>query len=146
MNELTINRRSLCLQAAAKAAGAAVAAAEQQNISIVVAVTDRAGNTLCLMRMDNAFFHSAGIAEDKAYTAASFGFATDQWGPVVKDNPGLEKGLAARPRLVMFGGGLPVEEDGEVIGAIGVSGGSEAQDMACARAGLEALAQTHPDR
>lgn len=140
MSELTTNRRSLRLQAAAKAAAAAVAEAERLNIDIVVAVVDRSGDTLCLMRMDNAFFHSAGIAEDKAYTAASFGFATDQWGPVVEGNPGLEQGLAARPRLVMFGGGLPVFADDAVIGAIGVSGGSEDQDIACARAGLNTLA------
>lgn len=131
--------RSLSLQAATRSASAAIAEAERHNLNIVVAVVDRSGQTLCLMRMDNAFFHSAGIAEDKAFTAAGFGFPTDGWGPIVKDNPALEQGLASRPRLVMFGGGLPIKLNDEVIGAIGVSGGSEAQDIACAQAGLDAL-------
>lgn len=59
---------------------------------------------------------------------------------MVDGNPKLASGLAARPRLVMFGGGLPISDNGDLIGAIGISGGSGEQDIACARAGLEALA------
>ncbi|MBN3825238.1 heme-binding protein, partial [Burkholderia sp. Ac-20384] len=47
-------------------------------------------------------------------------------------------GLVLRPRFVAFGGGLPIVDDGALIGGIGVSGGSEAQDESCARAGLDA--------
>ena len=125
--------------AALQAAAAAVQEAERLGIAIVVAVVDRAGHTRCLLRMDGAFLHSAGIAEDKAYTAAGFGLATADWDKVTAGNANLASGLAARPRLVMFGGGLPIELDGECVGGIGVSGGSEEQDETCARAGLKAL-------
>jgi uncharacterized protein GlcG (DUF336 family) len=51
----------------------------------------------------------------------------------------LRIGIAARPRLVIFGGGLPIVADGVRIGGIGVSGGSAEQDEECARAGLKAI-------
>ena len=90
--------------------------------------------------MPGAFLHSVEIAIDKAYTAASFGFATSQWPQILAGDEALRLGLPLRPRLVVFGGGLPiVEAGGELIGGIGVSGGSAAQDEACARAGLAAI-------
>jgi uncharacterized protein GlcG (DUF336 family) len=122
------------------AAQAAVEAAEGQGIRINVAVVDRAGTPMAFLRMHGAPLHSIGIAEDKAYTAASFGLSTAQWDAVVAGNEALRAGLAQRERLVMFGGGLPIVHAGECIGGIGVSGGSEEQDEACARAGLDALA------
>ena len=73
------------------------------------------------------------IAKDKAYTAAVFGASTDDLSNALKDNPVLHHGIAIRPGVVLFGGGLPIVEDGAVIGAIGVSGGSEDDDRACAR-------------
>lgn len=139
MSRMSHQHGSLGYQAAGTAAAAAIARAEALGIQIVVAVLDRAGHTLCLMRMNEAFFHSSGLAEDKAYTAVSFGFPTDGWGPVVEGNPALESGLAQRARLVMIGGGLPVRDGDQIIGAIGVSGGSEAQDIECAQAGLAAI-------
>ncbi len=58
---------------------------------------------------------------------------------VVAGNEGMKLGFSARPRLVVFGGGLPMRGAGELIGGIGVSGASEEQDGACARAGLAAI-------
>lgn len=126
-------------QAALRAAEAAIAHAMELNIRIHVAVVDRAGHTLAFLRMNGAFLHSADIATDKAYTAASFGFPTRDWLGVLGDNERLRIGLPARERLVVFGGGLPILLDGRCLGGIGVSGGSEDQDEACARAGLDAL-------
>ena len=57
----------------------------------------------------------------------------------IGDIPQLREGIVHRDRLVIFGGGLPIVSDGQVIGAIGVSGGSEEQDGVCAKAGLERL-------
>jgi uncharacterized protein GlcG (DUF336 family) len=79
------------------------------------------------------------IAMDKAYTAAGFGFPTRDWMPAIAGDDALRIGLPLRPRLVVFGGGLPIREHGVLIGGIGVSGGSAEQDEACARAGLAAL-------
>jgi len=91
------------------------------------------------LRMPGAFLHSVEIAIDKAYTAASFGFPTSQWMALLADDEALRIGLAERPRLVIFGGGLPILEAGELIGGIGVSGGSAEQDEQCAQAGVNAL-------
>lgn len=135
----SVPQRIIGTQAAAAAAEAAVAHALSSGICINVAVTDRAGVLMAFLRMPGAFLHSIDIAIDKAYTAASFGFPTSQWGPLVAGDELLRIGLNQRPRLVMFGGGLPIVEGGERIGAIGVSGGSAEQDEACAVAGVAAL-------
>ena len=126
-------------QAASTACQAAIAHAESLGIRINVAITDGSGTLAAFLRMPNAFLHSIDIAIDKAYTAASFGFPTSQWGGVIGDDELLRIGLNRRERLVMFGGGLPIVEGERRVGGIGVSGGSAEQDEACARAGLVAL-------
>lgn len=136
---ITESTETLTWEAAHVAVRAAVERAGELGIRINVAVADGAGLPAAFLRMSGAPLHSTGIAEDKAYTAAGFGLSTADWDAVVGDNRALRDGLAQRPRLVMFGGGLPVTRDGVCIGGIGVSGGSEEQDEACARAGLEAI-------
>jgi len=137
--EISVTQRVIGTEAAAAAAQAAVAHAGRLGLRINVAVTDSAGVLMAFLRMPGAFLHSVDIAIDKAYTAASFGFPTGQWAGLVADNELLRIGLNQRPRLVMFGGGLPIVEAGQRIGGIGVSGGSAEQDEACAAAGLAAL-------
>ena len=121
------------------AAAAAVAHAKGLGLRINVALTDSSGTLAAFLRMPGAFLHSIDIAIDKAYTAASFGFPTSQWTAILAGDEALRAGLPLRPRLVIFGGGLPVREGGVLIGAIGVSGGSAEQDEACAAAGIAAL-------
>lgn len=135
----SVPQRIITTEAAAAACQAAVAHAEARGLRINVAVTDSSGILTAFLRMPGAFLHSIEIAIDKAYTAASFGFPTSQWAAIVGNDEILRIGLNQRPRLVMFGGGLPIVEDGERIGGIGVSGGSAEQDEACAAAGLAAL-------
>lgn len=135
----SIDTRTLSAHAAAMATQAAVAHAEALGIRINVAVTDAAGVLAGFLRMPGAFLHSIDIAIDKAYTAASFGFPTSQWPEILAGDEALRLGLPLRPRLVIFGGGLPIHENGQLIGGIGVSGGSAEQDEDCARAGLAAL-------
>ncbi len=125
--------------AAHAAVAAAVAEAERLGIRINVAVTDPAGILMAFLRMPGAFVHSVDLAVDKAFTAASFGFPTAQWHEVLAGDERLAQGLSLRPRLVMIGGGLPVDEGGQRLGGIGVSGGSAEQDVLCAQAGLAAL-------
>lgn len=124
---------------AAVAAQAALECAERLGIRVDVALVERSGNTLAYLHMAEAYLHSEGLAIDKAYTAASFGFATGCWMDLIGDDQRLRIGLTARPRLVVLGGGLPIVVEGRCIGGIGVSGGSEEQDETCARAALEAL-------
>jgi uncharacterized protein GlcG (DUF336 family) len=142
MSQHSIANRCITAAAAATATQAAVAKAEALGIRINVAVTDASGTLMAFLRMPGAFLHSIDIAIDKAYTAASFGFPTSQWGAALANDELLRQGLNARPRLVLFGGGLPVVEGGERIGGIGVSGGSAEQDEVCAAAGLAALRLT----
>ncbi len=139
MSAHSIQQACISSDAAHAAVAAAVRQAEQLGIRINVAVTDPAGNLMAFLRMPGAFVHSIDIAIDKAFTAASFGFATSKWAGVVGNDEILKIGLNQRARLVMFGGGLPMNEAGQRIGGIGVSGGSAEQDEVCAAAGLAAL-------
>ncbi|MFV5214324.1 GlcG/HbpS family heme-binding protein [Azonexus caeni] len=127
-------------EAAAAACSAAVAHAAARGWRINVAVVDRGGNLMAFLRQPGAFIHSIGIAIDKAYTSASFGFPTKAWMGAIGHDEGMKLGFANQPRLIVFGGGLPVPGDGgEWLGGIGVSGASEAEDEECARAGLAAI-------
>lgn len=138
-------QRSISLQAAQCIANAAVEEAKRLGISINAAVVDRAGTLIAFLRMPDASLHSAETAMDKAYTAASFRFPTAQWPAALDSFPAIvQQNILQRPRLVIFGGGIPVEFDGEVIGALGVSGGDVDQDERCAAAGIAALSR--PDQ
>lgn len=129
-------------EAASTAAQAAVRHAAAKGWRINVAVVDRGGNLMAFLRMPGAFLHSIDIAIDKAYTAASFGFPTKQWMGAIGHDEGMKLGFSAQPRLIVFGGGLPVRVADDWIGGIGVSGASEAEDEECARAGLAAIGLT----
>ena len=94
---------------------------------------------MAFLRMPGAFLHSVEIAIDKAYTAASFGFPTSEWMGILAGDEALRLGMPLRPRLVVFGGGLPIRDGGHLLGGIGVSGGSAEQDEACAQAGLASV-------
>ncbi|MBX5466772.1 MAG: heme-binding protein [Firmicutes bacterium] len=118
---------------------AARAQAQTLGIAVHVAVVDASGELIAYSRMDGASLMSGGIAQNKAYTAASFGWPTASWYPILAKDPASLHGLVHTPRLVIFGGGLPVRVEGQVAGAIGVSGGTPAQDVECAEAGIAAL-------
>jgi len=135
---LSVEQRVVTAEAAMLACQAALAHAAGLGLRINVAVCDGSGVLAAFLRMPGAFLHSVEIAVDKAYTAASFGFPTRQWVDVIGQDEALRIGLPLRPRLVIFGGGLPLRDGDALVGGIGVSGGSAAQDEACARAGLVA--------
>lgn len=140
---VSVVQQSIDWHAAHVAIGAAVQAAQDRGVRINVAVVDACGVLAAFLRMPGAPLHSVDIAIDKAYTAASFGLATSQWQAALQQHSAaVREGLVLRPRFVAFGGGLPVMEDGQRIGGIGVSGGSEQEDEACARAGLAAIGLT----
>ncbi len=118
-------------------------AAQDMGACVNVAVVDAGGLLAAFLRMPGAPLHSVDIAIDKAYTAVSFGLPTHLWAAALQEHSAaVREGIVLRPRFVAFGGGLPILEGGQRIGAIGVSGGSEAQDQAIAQAGLAALGLT----
>lgn len=136
----SVAQRVIDAMPAHEAVRAAVAHAASLGIRINVAVVDAGGNLAAFLRMPGAFLHSIDIAIDKAYTAASFGLPTSQWHAVLQTHSeAVREGIVWRPRFVGFGGGLPIVEAGQRIGGVGVSGGSEEQDEACAQAGLAAI-------
>jgi uncharacterized protein GlcG (DUF336 family) len=136
---LAVPQSVISAEAAALAVRAAVDKAAELGIRINVAVTDGGGVLAAFLRMPGAFLHSVDIAIDKAYTAASFGFPTSEWEQALAGDAALGRGMPHRPRIVVFGGGLPIRHGDALIGGIGVSGGSAEQDEQCARAGLEAI-------
>ena len=136
----SVAQRVIDAMAANDAVRAAVAHAATLGVCINVAVVDSGGNLVAFLRMPGAFLHSIDIAIDKAYTAASFGLPTSQWHAALQTHSdAVREGIVRRSRFVAFGGGLPLNEAGQRIGGIGVSGGSEEQDEACAQAGLRAI-------
>jgi uncharacterized protein GlcG (DUF336 family) len=137
--QIAVTRSSICAHAAHAAVEAAVAYGGAIDKAVVAAVVDASGDLVALLRADGAFKPSIGIAQDKAYTAAVFGAPTEALSQALSANATLHQGIALRPGVVLFAGGLPIVMDGAIIGAIGVSGGSEDEDRDCARAGLTAL-------
>lgn len=131
--------RTIGHELAARAVSAAVAKGVELGCPVVAAVIGAGGELTALLRATGAPFPSSQIAQDKAWTAASFRLPTPELYHMVSGNPALSSGLAARPGIAMFGGGLPIEVGGEFVGAIGVSGGTEDQDTVCANAGLTAV-------
>ena len=136
---VAVTQQVISAAAVSVALEAAIAHAERIGVRINVAVADCGGNLAGFLRMPGAFLQSIDIAIDKAYTAAGFGFSTKDWMQLIGHDEGMKLGFSARPRLVVFGGGLPIRAGGVLIGGIGVSGASEAQDEECARAALDAI-------
>ncbi|MGA1933542.1 GlcG/HbpS family heme-binding protein [Arcobacter sp. YIC-464] len=136
---LTKVSKDLTSKTALKLCELSVQKAEELKIKINVSVTDSKGLELAFIRMDDSFIHSSQIAKDKAYTSASFGFDSNTWTEIFKNEPHLEQGFSNRARLIPFGGGLTIFEDKEKVGAIGVSGGTEQEDIICAKYAIERL-------
>jgi glc operon protein GlcG len=131
----TISMHALSLAAAERVADAAIAEAAAHGLAVCVAVSDPSGEPIVTLRMDGAPRFSAEIARNKAYTVASFkGMPTHAWWPAIADEPALVHGIPHTPRLVIFGGGVPVMIAGELVGSVGISGGSAEQDQAVAEA------------
>ena len=116
----------------------AMAKATEMQVPMCIALCDPAGTLVQFRRMDHAPLLSVQIAQDKAFTAVSFGMATHEWHDFIKNDPPLLDGIVHTPRLVVFGGGYPVKVDGVMVGGIGVSGGHYSHDMEVAQAALAA--------
>ena len=136
---MTIVKRSIDIATAERAVDAAAKKAAEQGLKMCIAITDESGDLKAFRRMDGAPKLAIQIGQDKAYTAASFGLATHAWYDFIKNDPPLLHGITHTPRLIVFGGGFPIVLEGEVVGAIGISGGHYNQDMECARAALQAI-------
>jgi uncharacterized protein GlcG (DUF336 family) len=127
---------TLSAESAEEMIAAAAAKADEIGKPMVIAIVDPGGALIALRRMDGAPLLSVGIAQDKAFTAISFGMPTHQWFDFIKEDDPLRVGIVHTPRLVVFGGGYPIMADGGMVGGIGVSGGHYSDDMQVAEAAL----------
>jgi uncharacterized protein GlcG (DUF336 family) len=139
MKSLTIDRRSVSAETAQALISAAAKRAQELSSAVVIVVCDGDGTMKASLRMDGASHMSLRIAEDKAYTAAAFGVGTDQWFDLIKDDGALLHGVPATPRFSIMGGGVPLKLEGQIVGAIAVSGGAAADDVDCARSAAAAV-------
>ncbi len=131
---------ALPLTLANKAAAAAQEKCKQDGYRVTVAVVDRAGVLKVLMRGDGAGPHTTNSSSKKAYTAASLRRPTSELAELVAKTPALQGLRDIDDKVLILGGGLPIEIGGEIVGAIGVGGapGSHLDD-ACAQAGLDSI-------
>jgi uncharacterized protein GlcG (DUF336 family) len=116
----------------------AVEKAESMDLRICVAVADSGANIVGFLRMDRAFLGSADVSQRKAKTAVLFQCPTDVFGTVIEQEKliGMDQ---VGGGLMAFGGGLPMMINGELIGAVGVSGATAAQDKEVAAYAMAAV-------
>jgi len=140
MKSLIMERSQVSSEAAECAVLASARYARSLNAGVSIVVVDTGGHVVAFQRTDGAPFHTRGIAEDKAITAVSFGIPTRSLAEALQGHSELVRtGLQLRPQLVMLAGGLPIDVDGKVVGAIGVSGTTEEIDERIAAVGVDAL-------
>ena len=132
-----VEKRVLTLAGARIVASAAEAEAKRLNTTGAIAVVDDGGNLLYLVRTDRTFPAGAAVAIDKARTAATFRMPTRNLEDAVKNG---RTSLVAVSEMTPLAGGVPIVVDGEIVGAVGVSGAANApQDEELAKFAAAAL-------
>ncbi|PKB78755.1 MAG: hypothetical protein BZY88_16795 [SAR202 cluster bacterium Io17-Chloro-G9] len=128
---------ALTLADANRMVSAAIKAAEEKNIKLSVSVCDAGGNLLAFNRMEGAIIISAIAAQGKAVGSVSFGRDSSA---IAGDSPVVQAIMASGGgRIIPAQGAVPIVQNGELVGAIGGSGGTAQQDEDCAKVGLAAL-------
>ena len=130
----------LTLAAARQAIAAAQGEAREMKVAMSVAVVDSGGQLVAFERMDGADLVGIRLAQDKAWTALVNRMSTGDLPPLVQ--PGAEfygYDSVAGGRTIVFAGGMPLERDGVLVGAVGVSGGSSAEDQRAVDAAVAAF-------
>jgi uncharacterized protein GlcG (DUF336 family) len=105
--------------------------AEELGVQVCIAITDQGGHLNAFRRMDNAFLGSIDVAVGKAKTSSLFPIPSGVFGKLIREENllGMEN---SNDGLIAFGGGHPIFVDGTQIGAVGISGATEAQDTTIA--------------
>jgi uncharacterized protein GlcG (DUF336 family) len=106
----------------------AIQQAETLNIDIAVSIVDKGGHLVGFMRTAECSFAAIDVSKKKAATACAFKIPTDVIGGIVQSNPFIKEAFESFNDVFYFGGGLPIIEDGKLIGGIGVSGAEPMQD------------------
>ena len=125
---------------ATKAVQAAVDFCKKDGYRVSASVVDRAGVLRAMMRFDGAGPHTIESSRKKAFTSATLKRPTSDLADMIAKNPALQGLRDMDQNVLMLGGGLPIEMNGEMVGGIGVGGAPGAHlDDACAQAGLDAI-------
>src|SRR6202030_428186 len=122
-----VKKHSICSELAQKMVDEAVAKAREIRVSENVAILDDRGNLKAFSRMDGAPILCIEIAQNKAYTAL-FGVSTHELCDFIKDDPALLAGMLTLARMAARGEGFHIKVDGEIVGAIGLSGAPTVQN------------------
>lgn len=133
-----VEKKTVSLALAKKMAAASEAEATKNNWAMVITVVDDGGNIVYIGRMDGAPLGSIDVSQGKAHTALAFRRPSKAFQDLVDQN---QAHLVTLPHVTAVQGGLPIMLDGKVVGAIGVSGGTSAQDEQCAQAGINAIGE-----
>jgi glc operon protein GlcG len=128
----------ISLENARKAAAPALAEAAKNNWNVAVAIVDPGGNLVYYEKMDNTQLGSANVAIDKARSAALFKRPTKAFQDALAAG-GDSVRILRLQGAVPVEGGIPLVADGKIVGAIGVSGATSAQDAQCAKAGADTV-------
>jgi glc operon protein GlcG len=141
--EQVAQKKALTLDGAKQVIAAAVAEARKNNAGGVIAVVDDGGNLMALERIDGTFAAGANISIGKARTAALFKHPTKLFEDIIGKG---RTSMVALNDFTPLQGGVPIEVDGQIVGAVGVSGASNAQqDEQLAMAGASAIGAADPD-
>jgi uncharacterized protein GlcG (DUF336 family) len=139
-----VKKHSISSELAQKMVDKAVAKARQIGVSENVAILDDGGNLKASSRMDGAPIPTIEIAQNKAYTTL-FGVSTQEFFNFIQGDPSLLAGVPTLARVAAWGGGFPIKVDGEIVGAIGLSGAPAVEnDVDCARAALALVSNPVP--
>src|SRR5882762_5802449 len=131
-----VKKYSISYELAQKMVDAAVAKASELGVAENVAILDDGGNLKAFSRMDGAPIPTTEMAQNKAYTAL-LGVSTQEFFNFIQGDRSLFAGIPTLARIAAWGGGFPIKVNGEIVGAIGISGAPTVQnDVDCARAAL----------
>jgi len=129
---------AISLEQAKKIMAGAEAEAKKNNWNVCIVVLDSGGNVVLLQRMDGAQFGSVEVAREKAYSAVAFRRPTKAFDDALAQG-GANLRVLRLPGASPLEGGIPIVADGKLIGGIGVSGVTSAQDAQIGRAGIDSL-------
>ncbi len=143
LSKIKTDKSVMSLSLAEKIADAVLAEAARMGVKAVVCVSDGGGHPRLVKSMDDAYLASYDVAVNKAYTVVALKMSTLDLKPLAQPGESLYGiQFTNQGKIVIFGGGDPlINQDGRIIGGLGVSGGSEEQDSA-----LSAFGKTYFER
>jgi uncharacterized protein GlcG (DUF336 family) len=134
-----VSRRELSLDLALSLLARVREEAEARDLSLAAAVVDGGGHVLASQRMDGAALGAMQLAVGKAFTAVSWATPSGEFGRSTQPGGDDWGWNTTDPRIVVYAGGIPLLVDGELVGAVGASGGTAQEDEECVVAAASGL-------